>query len=449
MRVGIVGAGWAGLAAAVSLRDAGCQVTVFEASHVPGGRARRVTHEDFPGNLDNGQHILLGAYADTLSLIRRLRGDTDALQRLPLRLESVDGHTRVRAPRLPAPLHMGAALLLGRGLGLGGRWAAVRMMRALKKRDWHVPPGYTVRDLLDAHHQPAALRARLWAPLCLAALNTPVESACAALFAHVLRDSLDRGGRAASDMLLPREDLSTLWPDAAITLVDWRPGHTVRDLGHGADGVTLDGEAFDAAVLAVPPRAAQRLIAGLPPAPGSSLLRQTLGGYEYQPIATVNLRLAGPWRLPQPILMLSEDPAQGQLGQWVIDRGTLTGQPDGELAIVVSAAQSALDMDKDALTQAVIAQLRDQLKRRRKPWPALPEIAASTVVIEKRATFSAVPGLRRAHPRSPWRRIMLAGDWTDTGYPGVLEGAVRSGQAAAREVLSLRQAPAPSTAPSR
>ena len=435
MRVGVVGAGWAGLAAAVSLQDAGCAVTLFEASHIPGGRARRSPHEAFPDGLDNGQHILLGAYTDTLALIQRLRGNHDGLLRLPLRMETLDGRFRLRLPRLPSPLHSAAGLACARGLGLGARLAALRLVRRLKADHWICPPGYTVADLLARHRQPPVLRRRLWEPLCLAALNTPAEQACASLFAQVLKDSLN-GPREASDMLLPRTDLSALWPDAAIAEVDWRPGHTVRRLWHDAEGVQVDGERLDALVLAVPPPSARKLLATLPPAPGSPLLQQALGQFDYQPIVTVTLKLEQPWRLPHPIMMMDEDVSRGHLGQWVVDRGWLTGRDSGELAIVISAAAGALDQDRDSLCRAIHEQLREQLARNRRAAP-LPAVSARAMVAEKRATFSAVPGLRRIRPQSPWRRVVLAGDWTDTGYPGVLEGAVRSGQDAARTILSM------------
>ncbi|MEI2417739.1 hydroxysqualene dehydroxylase HpnE [Orrella sp. JC864] len=438
MKVAVVGAGWAGLAAAVGLHDAGCAVTVFDAAHTPGGRARRIEHDGFPQGLDNGQHILLGAYDQTLALIERLHGHLDGMLRLPLRIESLDGRFRLRVPALPAPLHGAAALALARGLGAGSRLAALRMAARLRRPGWQCPPGYTVADLLARHGQTRRLRDRLWEPLCLAALNTPPSQACARLFVRVLQDSL-AGQRQASDMLLPRTDLSALWPDAAIELVDWRPGHAVRHLSHDKSGVQVDGERYDALVLAVPPVSAGRLLAPLPAAPGSPRLQHTLSAFAYQPIVTVSFRLAEPWRLPHPIMMLEEDPRHGHIGQWVVDRGALAGAAHGELAVVASAASAALQQDREALGDAVLEQLRTQLARRRRATP-LPPVAARAMVTEKRATFSAVPGLQRPRVQSPWRRIVLAGDWTDTGYPGVLEGAVRSGRQACAAVLKLRAA---------
>ena len=441
--VAVIGAGWAGLAAATALRERGIAVTVFEAGRVPGGRARRVDRNtgDAEASVaansetagwelprDNGQHILLGAYTQTLALMRRLgRDDRQLLLRVPLRLESLDGQFCLRAPRLPAPLHAAVALLTARGLRWHDRFEAVRLMTALKRAAWRTDPDATVADLLCAHDQSLHLTERLWSPLCLAALNTPVGDASAQLFAHVLRDSLT-GVRAHSDLLLPRADLSALWPDAAAMGSDLRYGTAVRQVAVHDAGVDIDDAAFDAAILAVPPHAAGRL---LRPFAEQSLI-SALDAFTYLPIATLTLRLAAAWRLPAPMMMLIEHHEQGHVGQWIFDRAHLLGRDDlGELTIVVSAAQTMLDGERDGHIARLIAQVRAQL-------PAgltLPPITSTELIVEKRATFAATPGLVRPANATPWKRLALAGDWTDTGYPAVLEGAVASGLAAA-DVIS-------------
>lgn len=454
MSIAVVGAGWAGLAAALRLRDAGHRVTVYEASRTMGGRARRLDHPDFDHPLDNGQHILLGAYAETLALMRRLDCDPGAgLLRSPLHLESADGAFRLHAPRLPAPLHALAALLRARGLGHGGRRAVLRLMLGLRRTGWRVPADWTVRDLLDRHGQPEAPRRLLWAPLCLAALNTPPESASAGLFACVLRDSLG-GRRAASDLLLPRVDLGALWPEAAAHLCDLRLGCPARKLEAGRDGIRIDGESHAGAVLAVPPYAAARLLRDLPAADGSRELLSMLQAYRYQPIATLTLKLLGAWRLPRPMMMLNEDASRGHHGQWLFDRSWLAGRDsdcEGELAVVVSAAGAVREAGRTGFGEGLVEQVRAQLARHPARLPPMPEVAARALVVEKRATFSAVPGLARPPARTPWPRLVLAGDWTDTGYPGVLEGAVRSGLRAARaldDALSAGRARYTAPAPS-
>jgi squalene-associated FAD-dependent desaturase len=433
VKAAVIGAGWAGLAASVALREAGAKVTVFEAGHTPGGRARRVFHTDFDSPLDNGQHLLSGAYKHTLALMRRVGRNPDALlMRRPLQLASLDGRFRLAAPRLPAPLHMAAAILRARGLAWKDRLATLRLMRGLKTMAWTPPREWTVLHLLHYHAQSDALIRQVWEPLCLAALNTPTATASAALFARVLRDSLT-GSRENSDMLLPCTDLSALWPDAAARQVTMRYGSTVRQLRPSAEGIDINQERFDAAVLAVPPAFAARLLDAPLREAGATGLLDALKAFEYMPIATLNLRLQDPWRLPEPMMMLREESARDHYGQWLFDRAQLAGDTKaGELAVVTSAATGIAERNRRQVIEALIDQVAEQAARHPARLPAMPEVTAAELFIEKRATFAAVPGLTRPLNSTPWPTLALAGDWTDTGYPGVLEGAVRSGLQAAR-----------------
>ncbi|MGS1010605.1 hydroxysqualene dehydroxylase HpnE [Achromobacter anxifer] len=433
MKAAVIGAGWAGLAASVALREAGAKVTVFEAGHTPGGRARRVFHTDFDAPLDNGQHLLSGAYKHTLALMRRVGRNPDALlMRRPLQLASLDGRFRLAAPRLPAPLHMAAAILRARGLSWKDRLATLRLMRGLKAMWWTPPREWTVLHLLHYHAQSDALIRQIWEPLCLAALNTPAATASAALFARVLRDSLT-GSRENSDMLLPCTDLSALWPDAAARQVTMRYGSTVRQVRPSAEGIDINQERFDAAVLAVPPSFAARLLDAPLREAGATGLLDALKAFEYMPIATLNLRLQDPWRLPEPMMMLREESARDHYGQWLFDRAQLAGDTKaGELAVVTSAATGIAERNRRQVIEALIDQVAEQAARHPARLPAMPDVTAAELFIEKRATFAAVPGLTRPLNSTPWPTLALAGDWTDTGYPGVLEGAVRSGLQAAR-----------------
>jgi squalene-associated FAD-dependent desaturase len=428
VKAAVIGAGWAGLAASIALREAGAKVTVFEAGHTPGGRARRVFHESFDAPLDNGQHLLAGAYRQTLALMRRVGRNPDALlMRRPLRLASLDGRFR-----LSAPLHMAVAILRARGLTWADRYAALRLMRGLKAMSWSPPRDWTVLQLLHYHAQSDVLIRQLWEPLCLAALNTPCATASAALFARVLRDSL-AGAREDSDLLLPCTDLSALWPDAAARQVTMRYGNTVRQLHPSDDGIVVNQERFDAAVLAVPPTYAARLLDAPLREAGATGLLEALKAFDYLPIATLNVRLAEPWRLPEPMMMLREEAARGHVGQWVFDRAQLAGDTKGgELAVVASAATRIAERNRRQVIEALIDQVAEQAARHPARLPAMPEVTAAELLIEKRATFAAVPGLTRPLNTTPWPTLALAGDWTDTGYPGVLEGAVQSGLQAAR-----------------
>jgi predicted NAD/FAD-binding protein len=189
--VAVVGGGWAGCAAAVELADAGCAVTLFEAARTPGGRARAV--QAHGRILDNGQHILLGAYESTLKLLRRVGVDpASSLLRLPLQMRypPASGLMDFAAPRLPAPLHVLAALLRAKGLDRDDKLALARFSTTARWMDWRLDVDCSVAELLERYDQTPRITQLLWRPLCVAALNTPAERASARVFLAVLRDSL-------------------------------------------------------------------------------------------------------------------------------------------------------------------------------------------------------------------------------------------------------------------
>lgn len=426
MNIAVVGAGWAGLAAAVRLKDLGATVTVFEAAPVAGGRARGVDDVNM-GRIDNGQHLMLGAYTESLKLIERLQPSPSLEQvlfRSPLHLESADGSFKLQASTLPAPLNTLWALLSAKGLGLSERLRALSMMLQCRMTGWRAQPNETVQSLLRRHRQSAILSQRLWSPLCLAALNTPIAQSCAQLFLNVLRDSLD-GRRDASDLLIPTVDLTQLWPEAAAQTVTMRYRHLVRKIRATSTQVQIDQEQFDACVVAVPPYAAARIL--FDPSDDGDALNRILQAFEYRAIATLTLELESDWQLPQPMLMLDEDLARGHVGQWVFKR---TRQPR-QLSVVISDATDFLKQDRGSFVQAIAAQIREQCAMHPHSINEMPTVKHQRLIVEKRATFDAIPNLVRPTNTSPWPRIVLAGDWTDTGYPAVLEGAVRSGLGAA------------------
>ena len=436
MKLAVVGAGWAGLAAAVALKATGADVTVFEAAPLAGGRARRVDDLNM-GAIDNGQHLLLGAYTETLALLKQLhpeRAVSDLLQQMPLHLESADGAFRLKAANLPSPFHTLWALLTARGLSWHERWLATRMIVSLKQKHWRAPARLSVAQLLEQHHQSAVLCRRLWTPLCLASLNTACDQACAQLFLNVLRDSLD-APRAHSHMLIPRVDLTALWPQAAADFVTMRYRHIVRDVCPTPTAVIIDGEAFEGCVLATPPYACARILKPSDSTTSSNTLMAQLGAFQYRAIATLTLQLEAAWNPPQAILLLDEDPSRGHLGQWLFKRP----QASDEVSIVISDAVDFLKYDRASFVNNITTQIREQVQRHPSAYggsqPSMPDVKAHRLIVEKRATFAAAPGLQRPRNQSPWPRLSLAGDWTDTGYPAVLEGAVRSGNQAATTLI--------------
>lgn len=401
----MLGAGYAGMAAAVTLAEGGVPVTVFESAAVPGGRARRVRLGG--RELDNGQHILVGAYAELLRLMRRVGAPEDALLRIPLELRYADGFA-LRALRLPAPLGLLGGLLLAAGLSWSERLGAVRFLRSLRREHFQVQEDVTVQQLLETHRQHGTLGHYLWRPLCVAALNTPPEIASARVFLAVLRDSL-AGAAGASDLLLPRTDLSRLFPEPAAEFVA-RHGGEIR-LRTPARTVSGDrqvnGEKFSRVIVAVGPHQLKPLL------PGIAL------AYAYQPIYTCYLQYPPQVRLSCPMLGL----AQG-LVQWVFDRGALSGAA-GLLACTISAQGDHQQMTREELVAACHRELSQALG-------GLPEPLWSQLIAEKRATIACTPGRPRPAIETGVAGLVLAGDYTDPEYPPTLEAAVRSGVRAAR-----------------
>ncbi|MEI7570622.1 MAG: hydroxysqualene dehydroxylase HpnE [Alcaligenaceae bacterium] len=437
MKLAVVGAGWAGLSAAVTLKSFGADVTVFEAAPITGGRARRVDDTQM-GAIDNGQHLLLGAYTETLALMQILhpqQSTHEFIVRQALHLESAGGAFRLRAPALIAPFHTLAGLLNAKGLTWQDRWRALSMMLALKRNHWQALPMTSVAQLLNQHQQSARICQYLWTPLCLASLNTATAEACAQLFLNVLRDSLD-APRAHSDMLIPKVDLTTLWPQAAADTVTMRYRHIVREITPTAAAVIIDGEGFEGCILATPPYACARILKPEAPTEQSDQLLRQLNAFCYRAIATLTLQLDSNWELPQPIMLLDEDAARGHLGQWVFKRP----QTSDQFSVVISDAEDFLKHDRAQFIERIGAQIREQTQRhpslRHTRHGSMPAIKTHRLIVEKRATFAAVPGLQRPTNQSPWPRLSLAGDWTDTGYPAVLEGAVRSGKQAAQILMT-------------
>jgi hydroxysqualene dehydroxylase len=428
-RVAIIGGGWAGMAAAVTLCAAGRPVTVFEAAKVLGGRARRV--EVDRRGLDNGQHILLGAYAQTLSLLRLVHGERaerELFDRRRLHLEQ-PGVFRLKTPALPAPWHLAVALLGMRGLPRPDRLATVAFVRRLRRARFRCASQLTVAALL-VDQSPLAVKL-LWEPLCMAALNTPIDSASAQIFLNVLRVAFAAHAHD-SDVLVPRVDLTALFPAAAATFVAARGGEvrlgcTVTRLAaqDAAVGVATEAgeERFVAALLAVAPHQLAAL-SGLPERAAAVPLAQ-VAAFAYEPIRTTYLDYSRPLAVPLPMLKLDGDP-----GQWLFDRGQLGGAP-GLAAVVVSTDVAAARIEHAELERAIDAQLRRLL-------PGLPPPAWSQTIAERRATYACVAGLARPAPGALEKRLYLAGDYTDPDFPATLEAATRSGVTAARQLQAAR-----------
>ena len=414
----VVGGGWAGLATAVRATEAGHAVTLYEMAARPGGRAREVLHDGVP--LDNGQHILIGAYRETLALMRTVGADPDALlERRPLTLVDPAGRG-LRLPPGPAIPAFVRGVLAARHWPWRSRLALLRAALRWRRQGFRAAPQTTVADLTGS--LPRDVQAGLIEPLCVAALNTPAAQASAQVFLRVLHDALF-GGPGAADLLLPRVSLSALLPEPAARWLDARGaalrwGERVRSLQPRVDapGWQLDGQPFDAVVLACSAGEAARLTTGI--APDWSA---TAAAFDYEPIVTVYLASPGS-RLAQPMTALSE--SDRHPAQFVFDLGALdrSGTRDGLFAFVISGARVWLDRGLEATTQATLRQATEAFALQ--TWRAPLRVVRS--LAERRATFSCTPGLRRPLAAiAPG--LVAAGDHVDGPYPATLEGAVRSG----------------------
>ncbi len=425
MTVAIIGGGYAGMAAAVTLAARNIPVTVFEAAPGLGGRARRVvTHETV---LDNGLHILIGAYAETLRLIDTVAPGRNSFLHLPLDLH-IHWRFRLRAPKLPAPLHVAWALLTAEGLNFESKLAAARFINAMRVRQWRLDDDMSVHALLEKNMQPVVLIEYLWAPLCVAALNTPPQRASAQVFLNVLRDSLG-AGRAASDLLLARTDLTQLFPKPAADYVRACGGSV--ECGATVEQVTADGTGFALQVrgavrnfthviCAVAPHRASPLLAGIPELENA---KSQIEALQYEPIHSVWLQFDGPVRLPSPMTGLTNSPAH-----WLFDREAICGQR-GLIGAVISVSEEQVGEQQEALAQRIVADIA-------KNFGALPNLVWHRVIAEKRATFSCTPALPRPACVTARKNFFLAGDYTAGDYPATIEAAVRSGIACAEAMFA-------------
>lgn len=423
-RVAIIGGGWAGCAAGFSLAEAGIAVTLFEAGSTLGGRARGLELNGL--ELDNGQHLLLGAYRQTTQLIAAVNAEEGTqyvpLLRLPLALDQPPNFS-LSCPPLPAPLHLLAGLLTARGISLLDKLAAARWMRVKLRQP--LVDDISVAQLIAL--QPESIRAALWEPLCIAALNTPIAHASAKIYMQVLH-AVFAHAREDSDLLFPRRDLTRLFPEPAakrmVALGSQVHLHTrVFSMNYHADQFTLitqrDSFTFDRVIVAVAPQHLAKLGHAIPELHNIMAAVKT---YHYEAIATLYVQYPSEVRLARPMLALSGGPAQ-----FVFDRGQTHGQC-GLLALVVSAASGLIGQSQAEW----IGKALQQLSR----IQALPDLIWQKAIVEKQATYSCRPNLARPDNHTSHPGLFLAGDYTVGPYPATLESATQSGVKSAHLVMN-------------
>ncbi|MEY4730189.1 MAG: hypothetical protein RL020_1347, partial [Pseudomonadota bacterium] len=357
MRVAIIGGGWAGLAAAAELTAKNIPVTVYEAAREAGGRARKIHYNDL--DLDNGQHILLGAYSECLRLMKLCGVAEDALLRLPLEWFFHPGfliQSNGLAAKLPAPLDLLGAFIKAKGMTPKQKFSVMRFMTAMKLRGFKLKQDMTVAGLLDEHEQTGKLRDCLWEPLCVSALNTPIKLASAQIFLNVLRDGLF-GGKGDSDMLIPQKNLGAIFPQPVLDYVaqhggEIRAGISVAEIKSLASGFSVvtreDEQNFTHIICAAGPHQLAYLIETIVDL--QPTLRQ-IEALEYEPIVTVYIQYNQILKIDHAMTGFS-----GGVVQWIFDREKLSGHK-GLLAAVISASGTHREWAGDVLAEQVIAEI--------------------------------------------------------------------------------------------
>jgi squalene-associated FAD-dependent desaturase len=405
-RIHIIGAGLAGLAAAIDLADAGQAISLYEAGPAAGGRCRSYFDRELGCRIDNGNHLLLSGNHAAMGYLKRL-GTENTL-------------TGPATPAFPfIDLRNGERWVVRPSLGRIPFWLLSRRRRVpnttlldylplLKLGD--ARPWDTVTTILPD----GPLYRRLLEPLAIAALNTQPMRASARLLGAVINETLAAGG-AACRPLFPREGLSESFITPAIELL--RQAGAEILLGHRIAGLTTDGARIRALTGPEGPRLlgpADRVIVAAPAPVAAALLPGLEVPTEHQAIVNLHYKT---------------EAAPGEAGLWGLIGGTAEWVfvKPGIVSVTISAANRLVDRAAEDLAATVWPEVRQTL--------GLPEpMPPWRVVKEKRATFAATPAqeLRRPHATTGFENCLLAGDWTDTGLPATIEGAIRSGQTAAR-----------------
>jgi squalene-associated FAD-dependent desaturase len=393
MKAAVVGGGLAGLSAALDLVDAGHEVTLYEARPTLGGAVQTLPRRegDPEPPPDNGQHIALGCFREYLRFLDRI-GQSGSVRRLPLELPVIDEAGRTATIRPSA-----GALLRYRHLSLGER---LSLLRALVRWDDR-PRAGTFGEDLHARGQSSRAVDRFWDVFIRPALNLPADEASAEAGIFTVRTAL-LGERSDSDLILPTRPLGEMHGEAAGRALE-AAGATVETGARVDDAESLDA---DAVVLAVPP---------------------TDSKLEYSPIVSVHL-LFDRELLREPLAALLGSPAH-----WIFNRGLLTGTDPRYVTVVSSGAPELEELRGRELVELIAGAVTERLGDAELLW--------SRVSREPYATIAVRPGsdAYRLGPETDRPNVVRAGAWTATGWPPTMEGAVRSGRAAARVLTRARE----------
>jgi len=429
-RVVIVGGGLAGLAAAAALVERGLAVTVVESRRRCGGRAASFEDPVGGGLVDACQHVAMGCCTNFLDLCRITGLDNALRQDRALWFIGPDGRRAACTPsrRLPAPLHLAPLLLSLRHFSLAEKAAlASGMLRLARCRDVDQPGGQSAAEWLRACGQPARVVELFWQPVLESALGESIDLVSVPAARKVAVDAF-LAHRDAADLFVPLEPLGVLFGERLVAWLEQRGAVVMtsctvsrldRDASGTVCGITHAAGTLpcDAAIVSVPWRQAARLVPEcVPPAD------ERLAG---SPITAVHL-----W-FDRDVVDLPHAVLVGRVSQWVF-RGDERAGP-GYCQVVISASRGLLGGDRGLLLERVVAELRDVF-----PAARAARLVDARVVTDPTAVLSVRPGVEAARPatRTSVPNLFLAGDWTATGWPSTMEGAVRSGRLAAAALLA-------------
>jgi zeta-carotene desaturase len=427
----VIGGGFAGLSAATALAEKGFRVLVLEARPSLGGRASVFTDPATGERVDNGQHILTGAYRETFRFLRRIGTESHVYLQPGLAVDIIDREgrsSRLACPAIPAPLHMLVGAVRWRAIDWQDRKALMRMRNGGRPG---ADPQSTVRQWLEWHEQTPRLIDLLWEPLAIAALNQSIDEAAGEMFGKVLKRTFTRRRRDSS-LGLVRCALDELYTIPSKAFVEERRGEVKTNamarikvaLPWPTVHVRSDVFRARAIVCATAWHALPTLFEGAAlPADVIKAAESTAAS----PIVTVNL-----W-FDRPVASGTFVGLPGRAMQWVFDKRALFGDAASHLSLVSSGASAIVDRTNQELIDLALRELRAAL-----PAVRDAELRRAVVVREKRATFSVAPGQpRRPSTKTSLPGLFLAGDWIDTGLPATIESAVVSGHAAAAAVMTF------------
>jgi zeta-carotene desaturase len=440
----IVGGGISGLAAAVGISSRNLPVLLLEQKRLLGGRAFSLREPVTGESIDNGQHLLIAGYRRTLRFLETIGSDhLLSIQRRPEILfhHPVKGFKALRLPRLPSPLHLAVGLLSCDLFDTADRWRILKagMVDPARRGSKESAAGMTVSEWLDAAGQSYEARRSFWEPLAVSIMNETADVASAEAFRQAVREALLGHWKNAS-LAFPRVGLSDLFASPAADYIrkmggEVRVNADVTELLANETAITSlrtkDGTRIEprVVILAVPMQKAAALLPQLFSEEGDL---QGFSATRASPIITIYL-----W-YERDIMPHDHVGVIGRTVQWFFNRGRMIDQRSrygGHLSAVISAARDLVNFDDEELTRLAVEDLvalyGSDARR----------VLHKVVLKEKRATFSLTPGvdLKRPQPVTGIGNLFLAGDWTATGYPATIEGAVASGERCADLAIAYRE----------